>query len=365
MLLHNLFEDLTDADVAALMSGPKTVQPKLKHKPLTPGAKRNLKIHIADLEDKYNQIRRYHSSLSQFMSMMPPGLEEDLIQLEKEYKEAIEAELQLLKGSMQDARVYKFLDGVTSKCSDAVNAMRQAGTLLYRGTSNAGDIYIGKPHNNRRVMTSSSTAQEIYDEKIAQAGFKALRGNSIFTSGDTGLAFNFGSSKYMIFPVNGFQFTWSRSKRDIVIGADDIRYWMDEDLIESIWSKVFLNPELKKEFMNRMGMSYYLDKDYLPSDFAKDNIGSYDGFLGYSNGETHLKKLKAMEADNLISGIPDKIEDLITPEQVVKYMDLTHEDFVGALKSQNEICIRGTYYAVHYKHYQMVKQYLKIGDEPQ
>ena len=378
MLLNDLFEGKFEDELAALLGdyaqpaasiSPLAVKAKkTKYKPLSPGDKRTLKVHIGQLQEKYKEIQAYHDNLTYFMQKLPPGLEEELDQLELEYRQAIERELQVLKSSTEDAKVYKFLDGIKNKCSQSVQAMQQAGTMLFRGTSNIGNLYIGKPIENRRTMTSSRSAQKVYDETIAKAGFKALRGNSIFTSGSLDLASGFGSSKYMIFPVNGFDFTWSETRRDIVIGDSDLPTWRDLDLIKNIWNKVFLKKEIRDEFLARFSkMPRYGfelgpvdDIGDLPNELTSDQAGSFYGFLGYEYGDTQFKILKDMQNEGLIDGIPEQMNDLITPQSLVSHMGLRNDDFVAALESEHEICIRGTYYAIQFNYYKLVKSYLNI-----
>ena len=215
-------------------------------------------------------------------------------------------------------------------------------------------------------MTSSSVAQDVYDKSIAKAGFKALRSNSIFTSGDSSLAFGFGSSRYIIFPVNGFNFTWSHSKRDIVIGSDELKNWYNKELVEKIWDQVFLNPENKRYFLiqtENISEDSEVPENWIPYGLERESVLSYDGFMGgSSSGREHFKILHQMEQEGMITGVPKDQAGLVDPNRVVQSMDISHEDFVEALKSGNEICINGTYYAVAYKHVKLVQDYFQVGD---
>lgn len=105
MILRDLIEDQTDADIATVLNSPK-----LKYKPLQPGGKRQLMLRLQELRDKYDEVNAYHVHLRSFMmGKMPPGLEEDLIALEKEYSDAIAAELQNIKNAVASSKINKFL----------------------------------------------------------------------------------------------------------------------------------------------------------------------------------------------------------------------------------------------------------------
>lgn len=366
MLLSHLFEDddvLKGLDLPSY-EGPGRIK-RNTYKPLGPGNKRQLQIRINDLKEKFEEVKLYHRNLIQFMSNVPPGLEQDLKELEQEYLEAIRLETEALKASVNDSKVVKLIEGIRTKCSDSVKAMRAAKTFLYRGTSNNGDVYIGKPHTNRRVMTSSSKVQELYDDMISKAGFKALRGNSIFTSGDIGLASGFGRAQYLIFPVNGFDFTWSRSKRDIVIDSDSVREWYNKDLVYDLWNQIFTNPTNKDRFLELAHdgqYSMYKGNQPVPYDYQHDYVMSYDGFLGQTKTADNLRVMTQMQEEGLLKNVPTDMYQIVTPERVVENMDLSHEDFVAALKSENEICIHGTYYAISRNHIDLVGQQLSIGE---
>lgn len=371
MLLNDLFEadyeDVLKGLELPSYAGPGKLPKKGIHKPLAPGERRKMKIRLDDLRHRFDQVRQYHETIKRFMQVMPPGMEEDLVALEKEYLEAIRAETDALNASVGQTKLIKLLNGLSVKCSDAIASMKAADTFLFRGAERDGDAYISKPFDKRRTMTSVAEVQQFYDKKIAEVGFKALRGNSIFTSGDRTLSSGFGSIQYMIFPVNGFSFTYSTNpeKRDIVIGTDSLNEWVDKSIVEWLWDVIFTDPTRRAEFARRRDWSVDSlgDRGY-PESYSKYNIMGWNGFMDHSNYHTDFSIIRAMKGDGLFGGvdgeIPEDREDLISGDSIVKSMSLSNTDFAGALRSGNEICVRGRYYAINCDHIDAAQEYFKI-----
>jgi hypothetical protein len=77
------------------------------------------------------------------------------------------------------------------------------------------------------VVSQSKTRTPAYpypnaEAKLKEAGFEALRSNSLFCTGDIRRAEDYGEP-YVIFPKNGFKFTWSWKNVDY-FSRDDAYY---------------------------------------------------------------------------------------------------------------------------------------------
>jgi hypothetical protein len=109
----------------------------------------------------------------------------------------------------------KFYSLIERDCSDALYAMKKTGKLLYRGIKGHQlDIFHGKSRNYRQPLDSYENTQKNIDFYLRNSGFTALRSNSIFcTSGHA--AGGYGTT-YLIFPIDGFDFTWSEIIGDLV-----------------------------------------------------------------------------------------------------------------------------------------------------
>lgn len=107
-------------------------------------------------------------------------------------------------------------------------------TGLWSGISNASSILIGDSPKDRYKYINPDSDDELneemgrlVDDKLLKMGFSALRGNSIYCSGDYNTAWIYGDP-YYIFPYDGFQFTYSTKIIDMVLDAGD--YFKGEDI---------------------------------------------------------------------------------------------------------------------------------------
>lgn len=118
------------------------------------------------------------------------------------------------KPSNLDIKFNDIWDFVEQHCSAALNIYRSSGDILYRGVNmkyyNKGPgMFLGQNRKNRRLVNGSSVLYgKICDLFLKTAGFKALRGSSIFC-GSKNTSNYWGSTVYMIFPFNGFNYTYS------------------------------------------------------------------------------------------------------------------------------------------------------------
>jgi len=121
---------------------------------------------------------------------------------------------------------------IQSECSDYLQAVHQANNqYLYRGIKVNFDDHLTDQSKPGRIPTDSNLkTTQLFDQAMTQAGFAAQRGNSKFTTGDLAQAAGYppkfpGSgwewgAVYVIFPVNGFQFSWSQKHKDLVLKPD-------------------------------------------------------------------------------------------------------------------------------------------------
>jgi hypothetical protein len=128
-----------------------------------------------------------------------------------------------------DGQVEQYMELVATNCSDALNAMKQTRHFLYRGYMDAQSIaFKGASRNNRRPLSFDQDVAEKLDELFDYEGIAAKRSNSIFVSSDMDDATFYtnytpgtmGGPKrhdnvYMIFPINGFNFSWARKTSDL------------------------------------------------------------------------------------------------------------------------------------------------------
>jgi hypothetical protein len=111
------------------------------------------------------------------------------------------------------------IEGIIRKyCSEALDACRSANAVMLRGINPAKENqFIGSPREDRIPSSSDPQMQIRFDYAAKEAGFTALRSNSLFVTSDQSDAEIYSRGEdgiYIIFPINGFTFTWSSRVKD-------------------------------------------------------------------------------------------------------------------------------------------------------
>jgi hypothetical protein len=265
----------------------------------------------------------------------------------------------------------KYFELLEKNCSDYIKACRAAGGVLYRGistTQNTPSSFTSAPWKDRKPMDVSSDHQQRIDAALTKLGHKALRRNSIFTSGKHDHASDYGSV-YLIVPKNGFSFTWSPKVKDLADGSEVLadKYSMVfAQLMEAITDKIedviVSYSHTNKYEKVAEDCNVYLRKKVFPLVFDLDDDGS-------SRNVAIIKKLVAL-APNLvkfskqlpklkplvaryISAVKDALKqanqakrvELDTDTKAVKKASFTNKNLPAAIKSKKEVYINGPYYA--------------------
>lgn len=113
------------------------------------------------------------------------------------------------------------------------SALFMDGKTLYRGqTRYRDDFYIQKSPSERIPLNTRAKFQIIIDKCLGQEGFKALRHNSFFCSGDIYQAATYGYGSmgvYITFPFDPFVFTWSSIIHDLYADIHSDEFYRLED----------------------------------------------------------------------------------------------------------------------------------------
>lgn len=267
-------------------------------------------------------------------------------------------------------------------CSQFIPIFKSAGAL-YRGVKLKGGIdktpfLKGHSSLNRKPKDSTNTDQIIFDSLLAKLGFKALRSNSIFTISDRDVANNFGDV-YAVFPINGFQFTWSPEFHDIVL--HEVFNWYDfvetnhklEQKKKSLakWlsktSKQFKNYEGVDEFCR--GLMSLLDDIEVYEDNKElsrllNSLGSNATYYYKSKIPKSFRDARTQNVLNVfiktVESMKKDVSDDVKydPEKFAKVYKPSNTNLAKAIKSSNEIYICGGYYLVKPDVAIMLKKYL-------
>jgi hypothetical protein len=109
----------------------------------------------------------------------------------------------------------KFINMISTECSDALAAMQQSKKFLYRGIDyEVPAAFHGRPRNNRDALHSSRYIQNDFNAVMTTYGFATNRANCIFCTGNKSITNAYGYP-YIIFPKNGFSLLWSPKVLDL------------------------------------------------------------------------------------------------------------------------------------------------------
>ena len=289
-----------------------------------------------------------------------------------------------------DEKTLRYFHLVEKECSQALAAMRASRSILCRGVDGTpGKVFIGKPFDDRKPLDSSADDQTLFDAWLEVTGFKAFRGNSIFTTANPDFASGFGKL-HLVFPKNGFQFTWSPIHDDVIVDyiVDDYRNGDEDD-----------NEDMEVELEDLVSnmddaissyVDWFDDKEDIQKVKAMTGSVAYKSFLStykqfqnkkstlevtipviqaYLNFEATVKKklpdFSAYDRKQMMMFIKEFQGAKVAPKgpgaelakiketamEMVKKEKFTSKDFPAALRSGNEIYVHGEYIAFEYTVY--------------
>jgi hypothetical protein len=99
------------------------------------------------------------------------------------------------------------LNKIIEECSDIVSIMRQTKKFLYRGVDGKPSVFKSRPREARRPRDNAPELHHAINAWLREHGFYAVRANSLFVTSLFGMTDQYGKP-YVIFPVNGFKYTW-------------------------------------------------------------------------------------------------------------------------------------------------------------
>lgn len=224
---------------------------------------------------------------------------------------------------VDDPALIETIEKITDECSDILELYRGLHRMLFRGVKGAPPYFERQPREDRRNLHSNSKLSQAYDDYLGSKGFTALRSNSIFCTNSMIQADSYGTV-YVIFPKNGFTYTWSK-RADIVFNPVQVERNLDIIKINQA--------EMEAEkYPNENGQRWRW----------------IDGLPLLSN----LSRLKQF-------GIPgyEQVDELtfLDLPKFIKYFSPKRTNIEAALsrdigpRSKDdgyEICIRGPYYAI-------------------
>lgn len=318
--------------------------------PLSPGEKRfttDVKVrNLMKIMDKLTELQDiiYHSESLKAMMQKDPQLVktlDDLITKVSKRKELLDK-----LSTKPTTSQMNVMRTISQECSDFLSVVKRTGKFLYRGTKDDVSAYEGKSRDDRRAKDSKREISDAFDRIMAEYGVKALRHNSIFTTTNLSRARGYGFNVYMIFPKNGFDFLSTTS----------------EDLILDSWYQL-VDKNAVNEFVQRL-KAWFID----------NNI-SLDGTnLGWALDADRVQRVMS-ELENHFIGqddpytIPQEfnkhMEDFVSSAETLERFQPNFTDFVSAMRSPNEIMIRGEYWALKQKDWHQLVEHMFLQEPVQ
>lgn len=288
-----------------------------------------------------------------------------------------------------DDKIIKYAQLISKNCKFALAACQRTNNLLYRGIkenkgNNLPHAFVSSPRTDRESKDTPNDIHAAFDKLMKKVGYIATRSNSIFCTSDRSDASHYGNS-YIIFPLDGFHFTWSVHHRDLtsdlfknsmsidavigdVYGLYGVNGAIQDGIIELASSLTndksdsfplaLQDPTVRKEFMLLLdNFNQGLHENILLSTPFIEELQDALSELHTSNW---MQGTRARLIDKL--DIIYQAASILTNEIDAKeFMDrcgLITTGFDDAIRSRNEILISGRYYAFSYKYIDPLREIL-------
>lgn len=231
----------------------------------------------------------------------------------------------LAPGGKQDLgkMLHPVWKAITNDCQQFLSTVikQDDHVLLYRGMNGTGKFFKGKPWDNRKPVNTRLGHHNFAVMGLELNGVKANRNNSISCTTRVDIAANYGSAMWMIFPLDGFHYTWGRNRDLIGIFDADTKFldWMVQNHPKAYDAFLAQNPQLDGVSLTDkcseaiqwvMTTSPHLTKEYWASILAS-------GYL------------------------------------------VADEGLQEAMEGGYEIMVNGTFYAVHREYEPQIRRYLR------
>ena len=263
---------------------------------------------------------------------------------------------------------------IRKNCSHYLRTMMDNRSFIYRGIRNSNEsssnFIIGNSFVDRYPKDSTVESQKLWDSILDKLNIKAKRSNSIFATGDKNQAWGYGKM-YLIFPYNDVAFSWSRTKKDVIVPYKKLASYMSMNIDQNKMKQLVQIVESLKTMTNSITIAESLHFNRLLKNIL--------GFIHLPNEalvssiKLDLKIIRIKIKNPTILGILDELEQLlldinknlviINVEEFQSHYEIKDTDFAEAVNSGHEICISGRYIGVHYQYESEIIEHNKYYDE--
>ncbi len=328
---------------------------QLNEAPVKPGERKGISFKLKKLEKISDKLRQYQNSMSHMkMAQLPDELQKEMQQLQEKLNDEIDKvdkayQIEYEKSKVNDrpVKMDNLFKALAKNCKEIIKVYKELNRnsferekFLFRGIKSSDDALYGKPFESRKPKDSNRDLHELVNGTINSLGLTANRENAMFVTGDRSQASGYGNSLYIMFPVDGFTFTWSRTVKDLILDSGKRLEMMDKEVLNQIKSIV-----KKAKAENPEDFPIYDPDDLF--------------YSGYNYESDRSKILSAIEDGKLPDEVTGLLDDLITDKSIQEHFQFTDQDLFGAILSEKEIYIRGDYYAVKTEHSKELFKFLE------
>lgn len=254
-----------------------------------------------------------------------------------------------------------FIKEIKTKCSDIYNFYEKNKLYLFSGRKNQKEPFFKKgPVINRKPVDTPQNLSYIIDNAFMNNDFKAMRSNSVFCTGSVDVASSYGEV-YIVYPKNGFDFTWSRYFDDLYFFIEKIENNASKQIIEENQKNSFIfrylgNKTEKYQMKNN-------DEDYIYNalsdlieklnlkykyydnmeDFLFDNPDLFDA-RNHSMNELNIIHSWIKKYAKLKKGPQSYEKNMLNYLNKVIPKYYQDDDLFSAIKSKHEIMVRADEY---------------------
>lgn len=330
---------------------------KLNEAPVQPGERKGISFKLKKLEKISDKLRQYQNSMSHMkMAQLPGDLQKEMQQLQDKLNaeidkvnQAYQIEYEKSKVNDRPVKMDNLFKALAKNCKEIIKVYKELnrndferGKFLYRGIKSSDDALYGKPFESRKPKDSNRDLHELVNGTINSLGLAANRENAMFVTGDRSQASGYGNSLYIMFPIDGFKFTWSKTVKDLVLDSGKRMDMMDKEAVRQ------LRELIKKTKAESKDPSSFPISD--PDDIF---------YTGYNYDYDYKRVSNAIDQGLLPDEAQTLLDDILTNKSIQEHFEFTDQELFNAILSEKEIYIRGDYYAVKTEHSRELFKFLE------
>ena len=318
-----------------------------------PGERKNISFKANRLEKMLKQLNAYKKNAELMSGMdLPDSAKNDLsalldkvnTEISKVQKTYDEASAKIGSSSDTPIKVTKFFNGLMKNCKQILAVYKMLNKdldtkntddmkFLFRGIKGqSSDALYGKPFLDRKPKDSPRAADMIFNLAMKEAGFDARRNNSSFVSGSDSHAGGYGNL-YIMFPVDGFSFTWSKKHDDLVLPSDFVKASM-------------VNKSAVTQLKKALDTLDSDTKENLSWEYDVVNFKTWTAELAMQNVVGIKRAIAANKLPDTFGPLADAVINMEAAKKSIDSYQLTDTDLASAILSNHEIYVSGPYYAI-------------------